>query len=79
MIVKASQAIELLKGYAPDEEIYIMWWDSDITEMYGEDKMTTEQWNSVVSHMEQDNLGSGDVSEYLIYKLREFNLIEDGE
>jgi hypothetical protein len=69
MIVKASQAIELLKGYAPDEEIYIMWWDSDITEMYLDDKVSKDEWNDVVADMENNNVGSEDVSEYIIHKV----------
>jgi hypothetical protein len=75
--MKASKAIEILKGYSPDEEIYIMWWDSDITEMYGEDKLTTDQWNDIVTSMEKNDAGSEDVSEYLIYKIREANLYEE--
>jgi hypothetical protein len=71
MIVKASQAIELLKGYAPDEEIYIMWWDSDIIEMYLDDKVSEDKWNDVVADMENNSVGSEDVSEYIIDKVGE--------
>jgi hypothetical protein len=77
--MKVSEAIKMLQGYKPDEEIYIMWWDSDITEMYGEDKLTTDQWNDIVSSMEQNDAGSEDVSEYLIYKIREANLYQEEE
>jgi len=71
MIVKASEAIQLLKGYAPDEEIYIMWWDSDITEMYLDDKVSKDKWNDVVADMENNSVGSEDVSEYIIDKVGE--------
>jgi len=77
--MKVSQAIKMLQEYKPDEEIYIMWWDSDITEMYGEDKLTTDQWNDIVASMEHNDAGSEDVSEYLIYKIREANLYEEEE
>jgi hypothetical protein len=69
MIVKASEAIQLLKGYAPDEEIYIMWWDSDIIEMYLDDKVSEDKWNDVVADMENNSVGSEDVSEYIIDKV----------
>jgi hypothetical protein len=69
--MRVSEAIEMLKRYEPDEEIYIMWWDSDITEMYGEDKLTTDDWNDIVASMEHNELGSEDVSEYLISKIQD--------
>ena len=69
--MKVSEAIKMLQAYKPDEEIYIMWWDSDITEMYGEDKLTTDQWNDIVASMEHNDAGSEDVSEYLISQIEE--------
>jgi hypothetical protein len=69
--MKVSEAIKMLQAYKPDEEIYIMWWDSDITEMYGEDKLTTDEWNDIVASMEHNDAGSEDVSEYLISQIEE--------
>jgi hypothetical protein len=70
--VKVSEAIKMLQGYKPDEEIYIMWWDSDITEMFfQEELLTTDEWNDIVASMEHNDAGSEDVSEYLISQIQE--------
>jgi hypothetical protein len=49
MIVKASQAIELLKGYAPDDELVIMWWDYDLVNSW--EHLTVNEWSDVVEDL----------------------------
>lgn len=70
--MKVSQAIKMLQEYKPDEEIYIMWWDSEITEMFfQEESLTTDEWNDIVASMEHNDGGSEEVSEYLISQIQE--------
>lgn len=64
--MKASRAIELLQGYKPDEEIYIMWWDSEIAIDFSGEVLTDDEWYGIVSYMEHHSVGSEDVSDYLI-------------
>ena len=71
--MKVSEAIKMLQGYKPDEEIYIMWWDSEITELFfQESPLTTDEWNDIVTSMEHNDVGSEDVSEYLISEIQEY-------
>jgi hypothetical protein len=49
MIVKASEAIELLKGYAPDDELVIMWWDYDLVNSW--EHLTVNEWSDVVEDL----------------------------
>ena len=60
--MKASKAIEMLKDYAPDEEIYIMWWDSEISET----PLEKSDWNEIVDSLENSDIGSEEVSDYII-------------
>jgi hypothetical protein len=69
--VKASRAIEMLKGYKPDEEIYIMWWDSDIVEMFSEKLLTEDNWNKIVDSLENNEVGSEEVTDYIISEVED--------
>ncbi len=69
--MKASKAIEMLKDYAPDEEIYIMWWDSDIAEMVSEKLLTKADWNDIVHSLEHNDAGSEEVSEFIIAEIED--------
>ncbi len=69
--MKASKAIEMLKGYKPDEEIYIMWWDSDIAEMFSEKLLTEDNWNQIVDSLENNEVGSDEVSDYIIGEIED--------
>lgn len=60
--MKASKAIEMLKDYAPDEEIYIMWWDSEISETL----LEKSDWNEIVDSLENNDIGSEEVTEYIV-------------
>lgn len=60
--MKASKAIEMLKDYAPDEEIYIMWWDSEISET----PLEKSEWNEIVDSLENNDIGSEEVTEYIV-------------
>ena len=60
--MKASKAIEMLKDYAPDEEIYIMWWDSEISET----PLEKSDWNEVVDSLENNDIGSEEVTDYIV-------------
>ena len=60
--MKASKAIEMLKDYAPDEEIYIMWWDSEISET----PIEKSDWNEIVDSLENSDIGSEEVTEYIV-------------
>lgn len=60
--MKASKAIEMLKDYAPDEEIYIMWWDSEISET----PLEKSDWNEIVDSLENSDIGSEEVTEYIV-------------
>lgn len=75
--MKASKAIEMLKDYAPDEEIYIMWWDSEILEI----SLEKSEWNEIVDSLENSDIGSEEVSEYIVdsaYVMRK-NKLTSGE
>jgi len=41
-LMKASEAIRMLSGYDPNEELVIMWWDRDTMGNYGEVYLTNE-------------------------------------
>jgi hypothetical protein len=69
--MKASKAIEMLKGYKPDEEIYIMWWDSDIVEMLSEEPLSEDKWNQIVDSLENNEVGSDEVSDYIIAEVED--------
>jgi hypothetical protein len=69
--MKASRAIEMLKGYKPDEEIYIMWWDSDIVEMFSEKLLTEDNWNQIVDSLENNEVGSEEVTDYIISEVED--------
>lgn len=60
--MKASKAIEMLKDYAPDEEIYIMWWDSEISET----PIEKSEWHEIVDSLENNDIGSEEVTEYIV-------------
>ena len=60
--MKASKAIEMLKDYAPDEEIYIMWWDSEISETL----LEKSDWNEIVDSLENNDIGSEEVTDYIV-------------
>jgi hypothetical protein len=60
--MKASKAIEMLKDYAPDEEIYIMWWDSEISET----PLEKSDWNEIVDSLENNDIGSEEVTDYIV-------------
>ncbi len=64
--MKASKAIEMLKDYAPDEEIYIMWWDSEIIEAHSDEPLTGSEWNEIVDSLENNDIGSEEVSDYIV-------------
>jgi hypothetical protein len=70
--MKASKAIEMLKNYKPDEEIYILWWDSDLSQQFADtDPLTEDEWIDIVNHMEHNDLGSEEISDYLIDQIVE--------
>ena len=69
--MKASKAIEMLKGYKPDEEIYILWWDSEIAEMVSEESLTEDKWNDIVHSLEHSDAGSEEVSEFIIAEIED--------
>ena len=69
--MKASKAIEMLKGYEPDEEIYILWWDSDIAEMISEEPLAEDKWNEIVDSLENNDAGSEEVSEFIIAEIED--------
>jgi len=69
--MKASKAIEMLKGYKPDEEIYILWWDSDIAEMISEEPLAEDKWNEIVDSLENNDAGSEEVSEFIIAEIED--------
>ena len=61
----------MLKGYKPDEEIYIMWWDSDIVEMFSEKLLTEDNWNKIVDSLENNEVGSEEVTDYIISEVED--------
>jgi hypothetical protein len=69
--MKVSKAIESLKSYKPDEEIYIMWWDSEITEMFSDEPLTEDKWNEIVDSLENNDIGSEEVSEFIIAEIED--------
>jgi hypothetical protein len=69
--MKVSKAIESLKSYKPDEEIYIMWWDSDIVEMLSEEPLSEDKWNHIVDSLENNEVGSDEVSDYIIAEVED--------
>ena len=64
--MKVSKAMEMLKDYAPDEDIYILWWDSEIAAMFSENSFTKSEWAGVVDSLEHGDNGSEEVSDYIV-------------
>jgi len=62
--MKASRAIEMLKDYDPDQELYVLWWDSNIDED-GEDTpiLSSTEWAGIVKTLERWGEGSEEVNE----------------
>ena len=62
----------MLKNYKPDEEIYILWWDSDLSQQFADtDPLTEDEWIDIVNHMKHNDLGSEEISDYLIDQIVE--------
>tara|TARA_R110000822_G_C15173130_1_gene479528 strand:- start:585 stop:824 length:240 start_codon:yes stop_codon:yes gene_type:complete len=64
--MKASKAIEMLKGYALDEDIYILWWDSEIAEMFSDEPLTKSEWAGVVDSLDYGDNGSEEISDCVV-------------
>ena len=45
--MKVKDAIKYLKEYNPEDEILIMWWDSDVL-TYPDDIVSDEEWNKIM-------------------------------
>lgn len=69
--MKVSKAIEMLKDYKPDEEIYILWWDSEITEMFSEEPLAEDKWNEIVDSLENNDIGSEEISEFIVAEIED--------
>jgi len=64
--MKVSKAMEMLKDYSPDEDIYILWWDSDIAGMFSENSFTKSEWAGVVDSLEHGDNGSEEISDCIV-------------
>ena len=64
--MKVSKAMEMLKEYAPDEDIYILWWDSEIAGMFSENSFTKSEWLGVVDSLEHNDNGSEEISDCIV-------------
>lgn len=69
--MKVSKAMEMLKGYEPDEEIYILWWDSEIMESHSDEPLTEADWNDIVHSLEHNDAGSEEVSEFIVSEIED--------
>ena len=69
--MKVSKAMEMLKGYEPDEEIYILWWDSEIIEAHSDEPLTESDWNDIVHSLEHNDAGSEEVSEFIVAEIED--------
>ena len=45
--MKVKDAIKYLKEYNPEDQILIMWWDSDVL-TYPDDIVSDEEWNKIM-------------------------------
>lgn len=54
--MKASEAIKrLTETYRDDEELFIVWWDRNVAEMYHYDnELTNDKWAKVVEQLDLD-------------------------
>ena len=45
--MKVKDVIEYMKEYNPEDELLVMWWDSDV--LYNDnDTVSKEEWNKII-------------------------------
>jgi hypothetical protein len=62
--MKAKDVIKHMQDYHPDDEIIILWWDSDTV---ADQVVSNEEWNTIVSNF--DDYSFGDLS-YVANRIR---------
>ena len=46
-MMKVKDVIEYMKEYNPEDELLVMWWDSDV--LYNDnDTVSKEEWNKII-------------------------------
>ena len=70
--MKAKDIIEYMKGYHPEDEMLVMWWD--ISSLYNDDyPITNKEWNKIIDIT--DGYGFDGINED-VYEILEETLFE---
>jgi len=65
--MKAKDVIKYMKEYHPEDELLVMWWDSDV--LYnGDSEVTEDEWNGVIDTTDGHGLDSVNDEVYSILK-----------
>lgn len=70
--MKVKDVIEYMKEYNPEDELLVMWWDSDV--LYNDnDTVSKEEWNKIID--QTDGYGFDGVNQD-IYEILEETLFD---
>lgn len=75
--MKVSMAIKLLTEYHnPDEELIINWWNKATVEEYFTDKPLGDNWDWIVSKVEDDEALADEYTRTIVYWLNELEEVK---